>query len=115
MILRKRRVFVILVIVIWILGIVYFTSDSGFLRGDPPKVSLSSVAHFRLHLVRIYNISFSFNDYLRRESTLLLNWITEYRGNKTDLVKILDTQLIPLHEILKRFMSASKVFFVFVD
>lgn len=113
MILRKRRVFVISVIVIWILGIVYFTSDSGFLRGDPPKVS--SVAHFRLHLVRIYNISFSFNDYLRRELTILLNWITEYRSNKTDLVKILDTQLIPLHEILKRLLSASNVFFVFVD
>lgn len=38
MIIRKRRVFVIFMIVIWLLGIIYFISDSGFLRNDPPKV-----------------------------------------------------------------------------
>ena len=39
MIIRKRRAFILLLIVIWLLGILYFTSDSGFLKGDPPKVS----------------------------------------------------------------------------
>lgn len=38
MIIRRRRVFVIFMIVIWLLGIIYFISDSGFLRNDPPKV-----------------------------------------------------------------------------
>lgn len=38
MIIRKRRVFVIFMIVIWLLGIIYFISGSGFLRNDPPKV-----------------------------------------------------------------------------
>lgn len=38
MIIRKRRVFVIFMIVIWLLGIIYFISDAGFLRNDPPKV-----------------------------------------------------------------------------
>lgn len=37
MIIRKRRVFIIFVIVIWLLGILYFTSDSGLLRSEPPK------------------------------------------------------------------------------
>lgn len=34
---RRKRVFIFVFIVLWFLGILYFTSDSGFLRSDPPK------------------------------------------------------------------------------
>ena len=42
MIFRRKRVFIFVFIVLWLLGILYFTSDSGFLRSDPPKVYVKS-------------------------------------------------------------------------
>ena len=42
MVFRRKRVFMFVFIVLWFLGILYFTSDSGFLRSDPPKVCVKS-------------------------------------------------------------------------